>query len=69
MKWPSDSVLSAAKENGVEVTCKPIYVYFDKNGNRTCATRIGACSYIVEIEDCGPEIYSEDAMVELVSLL
>lgn len=69
MKWPSERVVDATvKCGGVVSRCGP-YAYFDKGDIRLCATRIGMCSYIVETDDCGPEIYSEDGMIELVASL
>ena len=69
MKWPSDMVIRAAIDNGVKVIPKGVYAYFDKCDTRICATRVGERSYIIESEDCGPEIYSEDVMVKLVRSL
>lgn len=69
MKWPSEKVVDATERNGVKVTTKVVYAYFDKGGTRICTTRLGKCSYIIESADCGPEIYSEDGMIELVTSL
>ncbi len=69
MKWPSERVVNALINNGGSVSKHGPYAYFDKGDIRLCATRIGAYSYIVESDDCGPEIYSEDAMVKLVRSL
>jgi hypothetical protein len=69
MNWPSESVVDALAGNGGTVTKHGPYAYFDKGDIRLCATRIGRSSYIVEASDCGPEIYSEDAMVDLVRSL
>lgn len=63
MKWPSERVVNALIKYGGP------YAYFDKGDTRLCATRIGLFSYIVETDDCGPEIYSEDGMIELVTSL
>lgn len=69
MKWPSERVVNAVvKCGGAVLRCGP-YAYFDKGDIRLCATRIGLSSYIVETDDCGPEIYSEDGMIELVTSL
>lgn len=69
MKWPSERVVNSFIENGGTVSKRGPYAYFDKGNIRLCATRIGIYSYIVETDDCGPEIYSEDAMVKLVRSL
>ena len=69
MKWPSERVVDALVSNGGTVAKHGPYAYFDKGDIRLCATRLGICSYIVESDDCGPEIYSEDAMVDLVRSL
>ena len=69
MKWPSDRVIRVAIDNGVKVISKGVYAYFDKCSTRICATRVGERSYIIESESCGPEIYSEDNMIELVRSL
>ena len=69
MKWPSERVVNALTNNDGVVLRHGPYAYFDKGDTRLCATRIGTSSYIVETDDCGPEIYSEDAMVDLVGSL
>lgn len=69
MKWPSDRVVNTLINNGGTVLKRGPYAYFDKGDIRLCATRIGLFSYIVESDGCGPEIYSEDAMVKLVRSL
>lgn len=69
MKWPSEKVVNAAVKYGGTVLRRGPYAYFDKGDIRLCATRIGVSSYIVETADCGPEIYSEDGMIELVTSL
>lgn len=69
MKWPSEKVVNAAIKYGGVVSRHGPYAYFDKGDIRLCATRIGLSSYIVETDDCGPEIYSEDGMIELVTSL
>lgn len=69
MKWPSEKVTNALTSNGGTVSKYGPYAYFDKGDIRLCATRIGLFSYIVETNDCGPVIYSEDAMVKLVRSL
>ncbi len=69
MKWPSERVVNALVSNGGTVAKRGPYAYFDKGDIRLCATRIGLSSYIVETDDCGPEIYSEDGMIELVTSL
>ena len=69
MKWPSERVVNAFTSKGGIVSRHGPYAYFDMGDTRLCATRIGICSYIVETDDCGPEIYNEDAMVDLVRSL
>lgn len=69
MKWPSEKVVNATVKYGGVVLRRGPYAYFDKGGIRLCATRLGLSSYIVESDDCGPEIYSEDGMIELVTSL
>ena len=69
MKWPSERVVNATIKYGGVVSRRGPYAYFDKGDIRLCATRIGLSSYIVESDDCGPEIYSEDGMIELVTSL
>lgn len=69
MKWPSERVVNATVKCGGVVSRRGPYAYFDKGDIRLCATRIGLSSYIVETDDCGHAIYSEDGMIELVTSL
>lgn len=69
MKWPSERVVNAVVKCGGVVLRHGPYAYFDMGDIRLCATRIGLSSYIVETDGCGPEVYSEDGMIELVTSL